>query len=170
MITLGMNAHHHQSGVLPSATPAMASEIQPMRPLVADQRLALQFARRRLHRNARDLQRSVQRRQRLLHCRVSHWRLLRLPLLAGCSRISNGFSFLVCEFLACCSASSYAVRHVRIRIADARQIGRARLRVQEIQHVVIAVLRLQLAKPGFRDRRCCRRQSPPPGRPAGRRS
>src|ERR1700692_3366823 len=27
--TLGTNAHHHQSGVLPSATPAMASEIQP---------------------------------------------------------------------------------------------------------------------------------------------
>src|SRR5258708_40004256 len=30
MITLGMNAHHHQRGVLPSATPAIASEIQPI--------------------------------------------------------------------------------------------------------------------------------------------
>src|ERR1041384_6138025 len=29
-VTLGTNAHHHHLGVLPSAIPAMASEIQPM--------------------------------------------------------------------------------------------------------------------------------------------
>ena len=30
IVTLGMNAYHHHLGALPSATPATASEIQPI--------------------------------------------------------------------------------------------------------------------------------------------
>src|SRR5581483_4134266 len=43
-----------------------------------------------------------------------------------------------------------SIRHVRIGIANPRQISGARLRVQKVQHVVIALLGLELGHAAFR--------------------